>query len=163
MVSDEALKKLQEQIAAWPMAQRFVVQRLIRDYLRNREDLRAYKATGLTPEDITAAVSIPMLVKAGRYARAPARAGRGRQRRTHGDGAVLQELRVRGGLRPDGRQKGNILPLPALDPPLRKRQHFHARAGKPRFLQLRQAKGGINNGTDILRSVRAGHHGDERA
>lgn len=34
------------------------------DYLRNREDLRAYKATGLTPEDITAAVSIPMLVKA---------------------------------------------------------------------------------------------------
>lgn len=64
MVSDEALKKLQEQIAAWPMAQRFVVQQLIRDYLRNREDLRAYKATGLTPEDITAAVSIPMLVKA---------------------------------------------------------------------------------------------------
>lgn len=63
MVSDEALKKLQEQIAAWPMAQRFVVQQLIRDYLRNREDLRAYKATGLTPEDITAAVSIPMFVK----------------------------------------------------------------------------------------------------
>ena len=63
MVSDEALKKLQEQIAAWPMAQRFVVQQLIRDYLRNREDLRAYKATGLTPEDITAAVSIPMVVK----------------------------------------------------------------------------------------------------
>lgn len=26
MVSDEALKKLQEQIAAWPMTQRFVVQ-----------------------------------------------------------------------------------------------------------------------------------------
>ena len=50
MVSDEALKKLQEQIEAWPMTQRFVVQQLIRDYLRNREDLRAYKATGLTPE-----------------------------------------------------------------------------------------------------------------
>ena len=28
MVSDEALKKLQEQIAAWPMTQRFVVQQL---------------------------------------------------------------------------------------------------------------------------------------
>ena len=26
MVSEEALKKLQEQIAAWPMTQRFVVQ-----------------------------------------------------------------------------------------------------------------------------------------
>ena len=52
MVSDEALKKLQEQIAAWPMAQRFVVQQLIRDYLRNREDLRAYTATGLTPEEV---------------------------------------------------------------------------------------------------------------
>ena len=63
MVSDEALKKLQEQIAAWPMERRFVVQQLIRDYLRNREDLRAYEATGLTPEDITAAVSIPMFVK----------------------------------------------------------------------------------------------------
>lgn len=50
MVSGEALKKLQEQIAAWPMAQRFVVQQLIEDYRRNREDLRAYKATGLTPE-----------------------------------------------------------------------------------------------------------------
>ena len=50
MVSDEALKKLQEQIAAWPMTQRFVVQQLIRDYLRNREDLRAYEATRLTPE-----------------------------------------------------------------------------------------------------------------
>ena len=50
MVSDEALKKLQEQIAAWPMTQRFVVQQLIEDYRRNREDLRAYKATGLTPE-----------------------------------------------------------------------------------------------------------------
>ena len=52
MVSDEALKKLQEQIAAWPMAQRFVAQQLIRDYLRNREDLRDYKATGLTPEEV---------------------------------------------------------------------------------------------------------------
>lgn len=50
MVSDEALKKLQEQIAAWPMTQRFVVQQLIRDYLRTREDLRAYEDSGLTPE-----------------------------------------------------------------------------------------------------------------
>ena len=52
MVSDEALKKLQEQIAAWPMTQRFVVQKLIEDYRRNREDLRAYEATGLTPEEV---------------------------------------------------------------------------------------------------------------
>lgn len=52
MVSDEALKKLQEQIAAWPMTQRFVVQQLIEDYRRNREDLRAYKATGLTLEEV---------------------------------------------------------------------------------------------------------------
>lgn len=51
MVSDEALKKLQEQIAAWPMTQRFVVQQLIEDYRRNREDLRAYEDTGLTPEE----------------------------------------------------------------------------------------------------------------
>ena len=51
MVSDEALKKLQEQIAAWPMTQRFVVQQLIRDYLRAREDVRAYEATGLAPEE----------------------------------------------------------------------------------------------------------------
>lgn len=51
MVSDEALKKLQEQIAAWPMTQRFVVQQLIRDYLRNREDLRAYEATELASEE----------------------------------------------------------------------------------------------------------------
>lgn len=51
MVSDEALKKLQEQIAAWPMTQRFVVQQLIRDYLRNREDLRAYEATRLASEE----------------------------------------------------------------------------------------------------------------
>ena len=50
MVSDKALKKLQEQIAAWPMTQRFVVQQLIEDYRRDREDLRAYRATGLTPE-----------------------------------------------------------------------------------------------------------------
>ena len=50
MVSDEALKKLQEQIAAWPMTQRFVMQQLIEDYRRDREDLRAYAATGLTPE-----------------------------------------------------------------------------------------------------------------
>ena len=50
MVSEEALKKLQEQIAAWPMAQRFVVQQLIEDYRRNREDLRAYENTRLTPE-----------------------------------------------------------------------------------------------------------------
>ena len=52
MVSDEALKKLQEQIAAWPMERRFVVQQLIRDYLRNREDMRAYEATGLTPRGV---------------------------------------------------------------------------------------------------------------
>lgn len=52
MVSDEALKKLQEQIAAWPMTQRFVVQKLIEDYLMDREDLRAYEDTKLTPEEI---------------------------------------------------------------------------------------------------------------
>lgn len=52
MVSGEALKKLQEQIAAWPMEQLFVVQQLIEDYRRNREDLRAYKATGLTPQEV---------------------------------------------------------------------------------------------------------------
>lgn len=52
MVSDEVLKKLQEQIAAWPMTQRFVVQQLIEDYRMAREDLRAYKATGLTPEEV---------------------------------------------------------------------------------------------------------------
>ena len=56
MVSDEALKKLQEQIAAWPMTQRFVVQQLIEDYRRNREDLRAYEATGLTPEEVSTLV-----------------------------------------------------------------------------------------------------------
>ena len=52
MVSDEALKKLQEQIAAWPLTQRFVVQQLIEDYRRNREDLRAYEAAGLTPAEV---------------------------------------------------------------------------------------------------------------
>ena len=52
MVSDEALKKLQEQIAAWPITQRFVVQQLIEDYRRDRDDLRDYKATGLTPEEV---------------------------------------------------------------------------------------------------------------
>lgn len=56
MVSDEALKKLQEQIAAWPMAQRFVVQQLIEEYLRNREDVRAYEATGLTAEEVSTLV-----------------------------------------------------------------------------------------------------------
>ena len=50
MVSDEALTKLQEQIAAWPMTQRFVVQQLIEDYSNIRKDLLAYKDTGLTPE-----------------------------------------------------------------------------------------------------------------
>lgn len=49
MVSDEALKKLQEQIAAWPMTQRFVVHQLIEDYRMDREDLRAYRDTGLEP------------------------------------------------------------------------------------------------------------------
>ena len=58
MVSDEALKKLQEQIAAWPMTQRFVVQQLIEDYRRNREDLRAYEATRLTPEQCENAKTI---------------------------------------------------------------------------------------------------------
>lgn len=56
MVSGEALKKLQEQIEAWPMAQRFVVQQLIREYLRNREDVRAYEATGLTAEEVSTRV-----------------------------------------------------------------------------------------------------------
>lgn len=54
MVSDEALKKLQEQIAAWPMAQRFVVQQLIEDYPNIRKALLAYEDTGLTPEEVTA-------------------------------------------------------------------------------------------------------------
>ncbi len=56
MVLDEALKKLQEQIAAWPMARRFVVQQLIRDYLRNREDVRAYEEAGLTAEEVSTLV-----------------------------------------------------------------------------------------------------------
>ena len=42
MVSDEALKKLQEQVSAWPITQRFVVQQLIEDYLDIRKDLLAY-------------------------------------------------------------------------------------------------------------------------
>lgn len=50
MVSDEALKKLQEQIAAWPMTQRFVVQQLIEDYSNIRKALLAYENTGLTSE-----------------------------------------------------------------------------------------------------------------
>lgn len=58
MVSDEALKKLQEQIAAWSMTQRFVVQQLIEDYRRNREDLRTYEATGMTPEQCENAKTI---------------------------------------------------------------------------------------------------------
>ena len=58
MVSDEALKKLQERIAAWPMTQRFVVQQLIEDCRKNREDLRAYKATGLEPEQCENAKTI---------------------------------------------------------------------------------------------------------
>ena len=52
MVSDDALKKLQEEIAAWPMERRFVVQQLIEDYQRNREALRAYEAAGLTPAEV---------------------------------------------------------------------------------------------------------------
>lgn len=56
MVSDETLEKLQEQIAAWPMTQRFVVQQLIEDYLRNREDVRAHEATGLTAEEVSTLV-----------------------------------------------------------------------------------------------------------
>lgn len=50
MVSGEALKKLQEQIAAWPMAQRFVVQQLIEEYSNIRKALLAYENTGLTSE-----------------------------------------------------------------------------------------------------------------
>lgn len=53
MVSDEALKKLQEQIAAWPMAQRFTVQQLIESYLSDRQELRAYQSTGLTAGEVT--------------------------------------------------------------------------------------------------------------
>lgn len=58
MVSDEALKKLQEQIMAWPMMQRFVVQQLIEDYSNIRKDLLAYKNTGLTPEQCENAKAI---------------------------------------------------------------------------------------------------------
>ena len=63
MVSDEALKKLQEQIAAWPMAQRFVVQQLIEDYSNIRKDLLAYKNTGLEPESVEA-LKLSMMGKA---------------------------------------------------------------------------------------------------
>lgn len=63
MVSDEALKKLQEQIAAWSITQRFVVQQLIEDYRRNQEDLRAYEATRLTPESVEA-LKLSMMGKA---------------------------------------------------------------------------------------------------
>lgn len=117
--------------------------------------LAPYENTGITAEEITATASLPMFVKVASAALGTTpdhlrELVDADQRRTHGDGTVLQELRVRGGLRPDGRQKGNILPLPALDPPLRKRQHFHARAGKSRFLQLRQAKGGLTDGAGIL-------------
>lgn len=58
MVLDEALKKLQEQIAGWPITQRFVVQQLIEDYLNIRKDLLAYKNTGLTPEQCENAKAI---------------------------------------------------------------------------------------------------------
>jgi hypothetical protein len=58
MVSGEALKKLQEQIAAWPMTQRFVVQQLIEDYSNIRKDLLAYKNTGMTPEQCENAKAI---------------------------------------------------------------------------------------------------------
>lgn len=58
MVSGEALKKLQEQIAAWPMTQRFVVQQLIEDYSNIRKYLLAYEDTGLTPEQCENAKAI---------------------------------------------------------------------------------------------------------
>lgn len=63
MVSDEALKKLQEQIAAWPITQRFVVQQLIEDYSNIRKDLLAYKDTGLEPESVEA-LKLSMMGKA---------------------------------------------------------------------------------------------------
>lgn len=63
MVSGEALKKLQEQIAAWPMTQRFVVQQLIEDYSNIRKDLLAYKNTGLTLESVEA-LKLSMMGKA---------------------------------------------------------------------------------------------------
>jgi hypothetical protein len=68
MVSDEALKKLQEQIAAWPMERRFVVQQLIEDYRRNREDLRAYEATRLMPEQINDLASVREIPPEAEYA-----------------------------------------------------------------------------------------------
>ena len=58
MVSGEALKKLQEQIAAWPMTQRFVVQQLIEDYSNIRKALLAYENTGMTPEQCENAKAI---------------------------------------------------------------------------------------------------------
>lgn len=58
MVSEEALKKLQEQIAAWPMTQRFVVQQLIEDYSNIRKALLAYENTGMTPEQCENAKAI---------------------------------------------------------------------------------------------------------
>lgn len=63
MVSGEALKKLQEQIAAWPMTQRFVVQQLIEDYSNIRKDLLAYEDTGLEPESVEA-LKLSMMGKA---------------------------------------------------------------------------------------------------
>ena len=68
MVSDEALKKLQEQIAAWPMTQRFVVQQLIEDYRRVREDLRSYEDTGLTPEENNDLASVREISPEAEYA-----------------------------------------------------------------------------------------------
>ena len=113
--------------------------------------LAAYEDTGITAEEITATASLPMFVKVASAALGT----------TPDHLRELVDADKEG--RPDGRQKGNILPLPARDPLLRKRRHFHARAGKSRFLQLRQAKGGLTDGAGILRPVRAGHHGDERA
>ena len=52
------IEKLQEQIAAWPMERRFVVQQLIEDYSNIRKDLLAYKNTGLTPEQCENAKAI---------------------------------------------------------------------------------------------------------
>lgn len=58
MVSGEALKKLQEQVAAWPITQRFLVQQFFEDYSDIRKDLLAYKDTGLTPEQCENAKAI---------------------------------------------------------------------------------------------------------
>ncbi len=53
MVSDEALKKLQEPIAAWPMTQRFVVQQLIEDYrvMRDAEQVGVARLRELAEAD----------------------------------------------------------------------------------------------------------------